>query len=109
MGLGFYGRTYQLTDPSCWQPGCAFTAAGAAGKCTNTAGMLSYSGKINCILQQIVCSPWKRPEILKKIVVTEIMKIIRDTDATPHVDTTAAVNYMVYSGNNWVSYVIFLT
>ncbi|EED18783.1 bacteriodes thetaiotaomicron symbiotic chitinase, putative [Talaromyces stipitatus ATCC 10500] len=77
LGLGFYGRTYELADTSCWKPGCSFLSAGAAGPCTHTPGILSYR---------------------------EIKQIIADTGATPYVDTSAAVNYMVYSGNNWVSY-----
>jgi chitinase len=31
LGLGFYGRSFQLADSSCWQPGCPFKAGGTAG------------------------------------------------------------------------------
>lgn len=31
LGLGFYGRSFQLSDPSCYQPGCNFKGGGAPG------------------------------------------------------------------------------
>ena len=31
LGLGFYGRSFQLADPSCYQPGCLFKGGAAAG------------------------------------------------------------------------------
>ncbi|MCJ1355899.1 MAG: hypothetical protein MMC33_005891 [Icmadophila ericetorum] len=31
LGLGFYGRSFQLADPSCWQPGCPFKGGAAPG------------------------------------------------------------------------------
>ncbi|KAJ3051997.1 hypothetical protein HK097_006992 [Rhizophlyctis rosea] len=49
MGIAFYGRNYQLSNPSCDEKGCPFTAAGAPGVCTNTPGFLSY----NEILDQV--------------------------------------------------------
>lgn len=76
MGLGFYGRSFQLQDASCWKPGCAFAGAGAQGPCTATAGILSYK---------------------------EITDIISKTGAKPFYDKEAAVNYLVYEGNNWIS------
>ncbi|KAI5291816.1 hypothetical protein KEM54_006393, partial [Ascosphaera aggregata] len=35
LGLGFYGRSFTLQDPSCKKPGCVFSAGGNAGQCTN--------------------------------------------------------------------------
>ncbi|KAI4600096.1 hypothetical protein KJ359_001198 [Pestalotiopsis sp. 9143b] len=43
LGLGFYGRSFTLTDPSCNKPGCPFSAGGKPGPCTASAGTLSYS------------------------------------------------------------------
>jgi chitinase len=37
LGLGFYGRSYTLKDPNCWQPGCIFESAGNAGTCSVSA------------------------------------------------------------------------
>lgn len=31
LGLGFYGRSFQLADPSCWRPGCMFKGGAAPG------------------------------------------------------------------------------
>lgn len=43
MGIGFYGRSFQLQDPSCKAAGCPFSGAGPAGECTGEAGTLSYA------------------------------------------------------------------
>ncbi|ETS74742.1 hypothetical protein PFICI_13226 [Pestalotiopsis fici W106-1] len=77
LGLGLYGRTYTLSDPSCYHPGCATTTPGKAGPCTAQDGILSYR---------------------------EIMQVISDTGASPHTDEAARVEYMVYNDNQWVSY-----
>jgi chitinase len=31
LGLGFYGRSFQLSDPTCYTPGCLFKGGGAPG------------------------------------------------------------------------------
>ncbi|RBA18191.1 chitinase [Fusarium proliferatum] len=77
LGLGFYGRSFTLASSSCWKPGCAFTGPGAAGPCTNTAGILSYK---------------------------EVKDILRSTGATSYLDKEAAARYLVYAGNSWISY-----
>jgi chitinase len=77
LGLGFYGRSFQLTDASCWKPGCAFRGPGIAGECTQTAGILSYR---------------------------EINDILTSTGATAYLDKGAAVRYLVYGNSSWVSY-----
>lgn len=79
LGLGFYGRSFTLSDASCWKPGCLFVDPGAAGKCTATPGILSYR---------------------------EIRQILTDTGAKAHHDKEAAVKYLVYKGNSWISYVL---
>ncbi|KAI4763235.1 glycoside hydrolase [Aureobasidium sp. EXF-3400] len=79
LGLALYGRTFELKDPSCTSPGCGFAGPGAEGKCTRSAGILSYS---------------------------EIQEII-ENDKDKYVskyDQTAGVNYLVYNRNSWVSY-----
>ncbi|KAI8244852.1 glycosyl hydrolase family 18 [Colletotrichum sp. SAR 10_96] len=77
LGLGFYGRSFELESASCWKPGCAFKGPGVAGRCSNTAGILSYS---------------------------EIMEILHNTGATAYHDEAAAAKYMVYAGNSWISF-----
>lgn len=43
LGLGWYGRSFTLSDPSCDSPNgvCTFSAGGHAGECTASAGTLS--------------------------------------------------------------------
>jgi hypothetical protein len=76
LGLGFYGRSYTLANPSCNKAGCTFTAGGPAGPCTNSVGTLSY-GEI----QQLIAA-----------------------GAKPVLDSKAAVQTLTYGGKNWVSY-----
>lgn len=49
MGFGFYGRSFSMTDPKCPDPGCIFSGAGAAGPCTDTEGILTYSGMLKSV------------------------------------------------------------
>lgn len=45
LGLGWYGRSFTLSDPSCTTPGiCIFSAGGQPGDCTNSSGTLSNAG-----------------------------------------------------------------
>ncbi|KAK8109310.1 hypothetical protein PG984_015111 [Apiospora sp. TS-2023a] len=77
LGLGLYGRSFQLTDSSCWKPGCKFSGPGEAGPCTATPGILSFR---------------------------EIKQIIQSTGASSYLDTEAAVRYLVYGNNSWISF-----
>lgn len=49
MGFGFYGRSFTMADPNCADPGCKFSGAGAAGPCTATEGILTYSGMLKSV------------------------------------------------------------
>lgn len=40
MGFGFYGRSFQLSDPSCSNPGCQFSGGAAPGPCSDASGVL---------------------------------------------------------------------
>ncbi|KAF0316872.1 glycosyl hydrolase family 18 [Colletotrichum asianum] len=44
MGFGFYGRSFTMSDPSCFRPDgvCRFRAGGMPGSCSDTAGVLTY-------------------------------------------------------------------
>ncbi|KAH0528005.1 hypothetical protein TsFJ059_002919 [Trichoderma semiorbis] len=77
LGLAFYGRTFNLKSASCWKPGCPFSGPGDAGQCTGTAGILSYR---------------------------EVQSILDQTGATSYLDKDAAVRYMTYGNDSWVSY-----
>lgn len=76
LGLGFYGRSFTLKDPSCTKAGCPFTAGGRPGPCTNSSGRLSYA---------------------------EIQQVIAD-GAKVELDQDAAVKIVTWDGNQWVSY-----
>ena len=39
MGVGFYGRSFTLSDPSCNHAGCPFSAGGNPGPCSASAGL----------------------------------------------------------------------
>lgn len=77
LGLGFYGRSFTLKDPKCTTPGCAFASGANPGSCTATSGILSDA---------------------------EIQSIITAKDLTPVLDTAAAVKYMSWDSDQWVSY-----
>ncbi|KAJ4199396.1 hypothetical protein NW767_008204 [Fusarium falciforme] len=83
LGLAFYGRSFKLKDPSCSDPGCGFEGPGEEGRCTKTAGILSYR-EINEL---------RGPASTYK------------GSYTVH-DKEAGVNYMVYGENleNWISF-----
>lgn len=80
LGLGFYGRSFTLADPSCTTPGCAFdtqhnsTGGAAAGECTDTSGILSDY---------------------------EINRIIQGNSPVVEYDSAAAVNWMTWNINQW--------
>ncbi|KAL1970079.1 hypothetical protein VTN77DRAFT_6484 [Rasamsonia byssochlamydoides] len=77
LGIGFYGRSYTLSDPSCTAPGCPFSAGGNPGPCTQSSGILSYD---------------------------EIVSIIESGNATVVLDTAAAVEIAIWDSNQWVGY-----
>lgn len=76
MGVGFYGRSFTLTDPSCNTAGCGFSSGANPGKCSANAGTLMFS---------------------------EIEEIIA-AGATVTLDREAAVKNVVWDFNQWVSY-----
>ncbi|KAJ4003710.1 hypothetical protein NW766_012161 [Fusarium irregulare] len=77
LGTGFYGRSFQLSNPSCNKPGCKFSGAADKGPCTNEGGILGY---------------FEIQDILKKHKVNKIH------------DKEAAVNYFSYNKDQWISY-----
>lgn len=79
MGLGWYGRSFTLADPSCNKPNgvCKFTGGADAGPCSDASGILTLK---------------------------EITDIISYESVTPVWDKTAMVKYVTWEGNQWVSY-----
>lgn len=80
LGLGYYGRSFTLKDPSCDMPGCAFdktedsAGGGKAGKCTNTTGILTDY---------------------------EIERVIKQYNPDVTYNEQAAVNWMTWDSNQW--------
>jgi hypothetical protein len=77
LGLGFYGRSFTLSDPSCNKPGCPFSGGAKAGKCSKTSGVLTNA---------------------------EIKRIIDLKNVKPSYDKEAAVKWITWDSDQWVSY-----
>ncbi|CAG8971988.1 hypothetical protein HYALB_00003326 [Hymenoscyphus albidus] len=77
LGLGFYGRSFQLSDPSCYKPGCNFKGGASPGGCSNNAGTLTYK---------------------------EIQQVIKSNNIKPYHDKEAGVKYITWKGDQWVSF-----
>jgi hypothetical protein len=78
LGYGFYGRSFELSNPSCSTPGCPFKGGAREGPCSKTSGILMYY-EIEAILKQV-------------------------PNLKPVWDKTAAVKYLVFDKNQWISY-----
>ncbi|KAL1957767.1 hypothetical protein VTO42DRAFT_5485 [Malbranchea cinnamomea] len=76
LGLGFYGRSFTMKDPSCMKAGCEFIEGAKGGECTGTPGVLSA---------------------------TEINQILKN-GATVTFDEEAAVKIATWDNNQWVSW-----
>ncbi|GIJ83219.1 hypothetical protein Asppvi_001739 [Aspergillus pseudoviridinutans] len=77
MGIGWYGRSFTLQDPTCDKPGCIFRFGGNPGECTKSSGTLSNA---------------------------EIQRIIARTQVNPTIDREAAVKWIKFDTDQWVSY-----
>lgn len=77
FGLAFYGRSFTMSDASCYKPGCTFSTSGLPGSCTNTGGILSYS---------------------------EIVSRNSSLDVSTYYDEASTVKYNVFEGSQWISY-----
>ncbi|EIN13861.1 hypothetical protein PUNSTDRAFT_140302 [Punctularia strigosozonata HHB-11173 SS5] len=77
LGIGFYGRSFQLADPSCSAPGCPFVGGADPGVCSLNSGTLMFS---------------------------EIEQIIDDNNLIPVFDDIDAFKYITWNEDQWVSY-----
>ncbi|KAH8900782.1 hypothetical protein GQ53DRAFT_863476 [Thozetella sp. PMI_491] len=77
LGLGFYGRSFTLTDPSCKATGCEFSTGGNPGPCTGTSGILSYA---------------------------EIASVLRSENPTITFDVENAVKIATWGNDQWIGY-----
>jgi len=78
LGLGFYGRSFQLSDPLCHTPGCGFKGGATPGPCSDNSGTLTYR---------------------------EIKDIVKQHKLTPYYDKENAVKYITWNQDQWVSFV----
>ncbi|KAG2414552.1 hypothetical protein HFD88_003743 [Aspergillus terreus] len=76
LGMAFYGRTFQVTDPSCNMPGCPFASGGEAQRCSYEVGVLMNS---------------------------EIDDVVARNNLTPILDSNAAVKMATWD-NQWLAY-----
>ncbi|KAI1870410.1 uncharacterized protein JN550_005338 [Neoarthrinium moseri] len=79
LGMGWYGRSFTLVDGSCNEPNgvCQFNGGAEAGECSNASGILDLQ---------------------------EIEDIISYNDLKPVWDKKAAVKWITWNDNQWVSY-----
>ncbi|KAI1827703.1 glycosyl hydrolases family 18-domain-containing protein [Xylaria intraflava] len=79
LGLAWYGRSFTLKDPSCNTPNgvCQFSGGANAGPCSDTIGILDYG---------------------------EISDVVIKNNLNPIWDKDAAVKWITWDSNQWVSY-----
>lgn len=65
LGLGFYGRSFQLSDASCGSPGCPFAGAATAGTCTGNPGTLAYFEIVDILNKQNPDVIWDKTDAVK--------------------------------------------
>lgn len=56
MGLGFYGRGFTVTSPSCVEPGCTFESGGERGRCSREIGVL-FNSEIDDLVEKHGVTP----------------------------------------------------
>ncbi|KAK0625190.1 glycoside hydrolase superfamily [Bombardia bombarda] len=77
LGIGFYGRSFTMSNPNCLEAGCPFSGGGAPGPCTQSSGILSAA---------------------------EIRDIVASGVANVQLDPVAGVEIITWDSNQWVSY-----
>ncbi|KAI0437933.1 family 18 glycosyl hydrolase [Xylaria telfairii] len=79
LGFGWYGRSFTLSNPSCNTPNgiCEFSGGAKAGPCSDASGILTLQ---------------------------EVKDIISAKKVTPVWDKTAAVKWITWDSNQWISY-----
>jgi chitinase len=93
MGLGWYGRTFTLENPSCKSPWCRFQSGGEKGACSGEVGILTNAGKLTTEAQS------RRYVLINQ----EIKRVIKTRGLKPSFDATAAVKWISWD-NQWASY-----
>ncbi|KAF2460036.1 hypothetical protein BDY21DRAFT_361899 [Lineolata rhizophorae] len=92
LGTGFYGRSFELQDPSCSTPGCPFGGLSHKGPCTGEGGILGYFEIMDILGDARPDGDDSDSNGLKR----------RASDPV-HLEQDA-VKYITYDDNQWVSY-----
>lgn len=61
LGLGFYGRSFSVSSPSCIEPGCTYESGGMKGKCSREVGIL-----LNSEIDDLVKANGVKPKLYEK-------------------------------------------
>lgn len=61
LGMGFYGRAFTVTSPSCTEPGCTFESGGEPGPCSREVGIL-----LNSEIDDLVKKHNVKPKLYKE-------------------------------------------
>ncbi|EJT79718.1 hypothetical protein GGTG_04802 [Gaeumannomyces tritici R3-111a-1] len=61
LGLGFYGRAFTVTSPSCIEPGCTFESGAEMGECSREVGIL-----LNSEIDDLVEKNGVKPKLYEK-------------------------------------------
>lgn len=101
MGLGFYGRSFTLADPTCSIEGCTFIDGGIAGPCTGNIG--SFYPLYPLLIPFLHTNTTLSKGTLS---FAEIESIVADPSKSAMItlNTPAAVQEVVFSPSQWVSY-----
>ncbi|KAJ7300594.1 hypothetical protein DFH08DRAFT_725187, partial [Mycena albidolilacea] len=99
MGFGFYGRSFTLASGDCPDPGCIWASGGNAGPCSGQSGILMYN-EIQTILDRTVdkCDG-NAPNSVSCASAGSSPAV-----TLPVFDEEAAVKYIRWDDNQWVSY-----
>lgn len=95
MGISLYGRSFELEDADCTEPGCPARGNGRSDDCLRKPGLLSRSEII-----QILNKTEGVANIKPKAAIKEILNMTSDASK---LDEEAAVKYLVWDNEWWVN------
>lgn len=110
MGMGFYGRSFTMSNKDCRTADCTFSTVGGPGPCSQTAGILYYSGEHDPVLT-FPFSFFLFLYAFVFVVLASDLQILSEIESTnssgdvkTYYDPVTTVKYNVYNGNQWISY-----
>jgi chitinase len=106
LGIGFYGRSYTLSDPSCSSPGCGFKDPGVAGgKCPKSLFFPPFLRGLYFLFVCLENAEFHNTECTGTpgiLSYDEIEQVLNTYQLTTVYDNDAGVNYFSWSHNQWV-------